>query len=64
MYDDYVGVFCVVDFILGEIKWIYKEKFFMWVGVLVMKGGFIIIGMGDGYVKVFDEEIGEEFWKF
>jgi alcohol dehydrogenase (cytochrome c) len=36
----------------------------MWAGVLATKGGLIITGTGDGYVKAFDEETGEELWKF
>ena len=64
MYDDHVGVLRAVDPISGEIKWTHKEKLPMWAGVLATKGGLIITGTGDGYVKAFDEETGEELWKF
>lgn len=63
-YDDHVGVLRAVDPVSGEIKWSHKEKLPLWAGVLATKGGLIFTGTGDGFIKAFDEETGDELWKF
>ena len=64
MYDDHVGVLRAVDPVKGEIVWSHKEKLPLWAGVLATAGGLVFTGTGDGYLKAFDAESGEELWKF
>lgn len=54
MYDDYVGILWVMNLFIGEVEWEYKEKMLFWVGVLIIEGGLVFIGIGDGFLKVFD----------
>jgi len=48
----------------GEIKWEYKNKAPLWGGVLTTAGGLVFTGTPEGFLKAFDEETGEELWKF
>ncbi|MDO6459383.1 methanol/ethanol family PQQ-dependent dehydrogenase [Granulosicoccaceae sp. 1_MG-2023] len=64
MYQDHVGVLRAVDPVKGEIVWSHKERLPLWAGVLATAGGLVFTGTGDGYLKAFDAESGEELWKF
>src|SRR5690554_7808901 len=64
MYDDHVGVLRAMNPLTGDIEWEHKEKMPLWAGVLTTKGGLVFTGTGDGFLKAFDAETGEELWKF
>ncbi|QLE98956.1 methanol/ethanol family PQQ-dependent dehydrogenase [Neptunomonas phycophila] len=64
MFDDHVGILRAYDPITGEKRWEHKEKLPLWAGVLATKGNLIFTGTGDGYLKAFHAETGEELWSF
>lgn len=63
-FENHVGALTAIDPATGEIKWTHKEPMPLWAGTLVTKGGLVITGTSDGYVKAFDQNTGEELWKF
>lgn len=63
-FDTHVGALTAIDPATGEIKWTHKEEMPLWAGTLVTKGGLVITGTSDGFVKAFDKETGEELWQF
>ncbi|MGP5308883.1 methanol/ethanol family PQQ-dependent dehydrogenase [Vreelandella alkaliphila] len=64
MYDDHVGILRAVDPVTGEFAWEHKEPMPLWAGVLATHGDLVFTGTGDGYLKAFHAETGEELWKF
>ncbi len=64
MFDDHVGILRAIDPKTGKIAWEHKEKLPLWAGVLATKGGLVFTGTGDGYLKAFDSNSGEELWRF
>jgi len=64
IFDDYIGSLKAVDPVSGDIKWEYKNKAPLWGGVLTTAGGLVFTGTPEGYLKAFDDETGEELWKF
>ncbi|MDX5977555.1 methanol/ethanol family PQQ-dependent dehydrogenase [Vreelandella alkaliphila] len=64
MYDDHVGILRAVDPVTGEYAWEHKEPMPLWAGVLATHGDLVFTGTGDGYLKAFHAETGEELWKF
>ena len=64
IFDDYIGSLKAVDPVTGDIKWEYKNKAPLWGGVLTTAGGLVFTGTPEGYLKAFDDETGEELWKF
>ncbi|NOT72842.1 MAG: PQQ-dependent dehydrogenase, methanol/ethanol family [Hyphomicrobium sp.] len=63
-FDDHVGVLRAMDPTSGKVVWEHKEAMPLWAGVLTTKGGFVLTGTSDGYVKAFDAKSGKELWKF
>jgi len=63
-FDTHVGVLRAMDPTNGKIVWEHKEPLPLWAGTLTTKGGLVITGTSDGYVKAFNTETGEELWKF
>eukprot|EP00456_Euglypha_rotunda_P081889 TRINITY_DN8023_c0_g2_i4.p3 TRINITY_DN8023_c0_g2~~TRINITY_DN8023_c0_g2_i4.p3 ORF type:complete len:174 (+),score=51.14 TRINITY_DN8023_c0_g2_i4:660-1181(+) len=64
IFDDHVGVLRAIDPVTGKIAWEHKEEMPLWAGTLTTKGGLVITGTSDGYVKAFDNKTGKELWKF
>jgi len=64
IFDDYIGSLKAIDPTSGEVKWEYKNKAPLWAGVLTTAGGLVFTGTPEGYLKAFDDETGEELWKF
>ena len=64
IFDDHVGVLRAIDPVTGKIVWEHKEEMPLWAGTLTTKGGLVITGTSDGYVKAFDNKTGKELWKF
>ena len=64
IFDDYIGSLKALDPVSGEVKWEYKNKAPLWGGVLTTAGGLVFTGTPEGYLKAFDDETGEELWKF
>ena len=64
LFDDYIGSLKAIDPTTGDIKWEYKNKAPLWAGVLTTAGGLVFTGTPEGYLKAFDDETGEELWKF
>ena len=64
MYDDHVGILRAIDPVTGEYAWEHKEPMPLWAGVLATHGDLVFTGTGDGYLKAFHAETGEELWKF
>ena len=48
----------------SKVVWEHKEAMPLWAGVLATKGGWVLTGTSDGYVKAFDAKDGKELWKF
>lgn len=64
MFDDYIGSLKAIDPVTGDVTWEYKNKAPLWGGVLTTAGGLVLTGTPEGYLKAFDDETGEELWKF
>jgi len=64
IFDDYIGSLKAMDPVSGEVKWEYKNKAPLWGGVLTTAGGLVFTGTPEGHLKAFDDETGEELWKF
>jgi alcohol dehydrogenase (cytochrome c) len=64
LYEDYIGSLKAMDPATGEVKWEYKNPAPLWGGVLSTAGGLVFIGTPEGYLKAFNDETGEELWKF
>ncbi len=64
IFDDYIGSLKAIDPLTGEIKWEYKNDAPLWGGVMTTAGGLVFTGTPEGYIKAFDDETGEELWKF
>ena len=64
IFDDYIGSLKAVDPVTGDIKWEYRNKAPLWGGVLTTAGGLVFTGTPEGFLKAFDDETGEELWKF
>lgn len=64
LFDDYIGSLKAMDPATGEIKWEYRNKAPLWGGVLTTAGGLVFTGTPEGYLKAFNDETGEELWKF
>jgi len=64
IFDDYIGSLKALDPVTGDVKWEYKNKAPLWGGVLTTAGGLVFTGTPEGYLKAFDDETGEELWKF
>ena len=64
LYPDHIGVLRAVDPKAGKIVWEYKNKAPLWSGVLATKGGLVLAGTPEGFLKAFDAKTGEELWKF
>jgi PQQ-dependent dehydrogenase (methanol/ethanol family) len=63
-FDTHVGVLRALNPADGKIVWEHKEEMPLWAGVLATKGGWVLTGTSDGYVKAFDAKSGKELWKF
>ena len=63
-FDTHVGVLRAMDPTNGKVVWEHKEAMPLWAGVLATKGGWVLTGTSDGYVKAFDAKDGKELWKF
>ena len=64
IFDDYIGSLKAMDPVTGDVKWEYKNAAPLWGGVLTTGGGLVFTGTPEGYLKAFDDETGEELWKF
>ena len=64
IFDDYIGSLKAMDPVTGDVKWEYKNQAPLWGGVLTTAGGLVFTGTPEGYLKAFDDETGEELWKF
>ena len=64
LFDDHIGALRAVDPTNGKIVWEALEHMPLWAGTLTTKGGLVITGTSDGYVKAFDAKNGKELWKF
>jgi len=64
IFDDYIGSLKAIDPTTGDVKWEYKNKAPLWGGVLTTAGGLVFTGTPEGFLKAFDDETGEELWKF
>ena len=64
IFDDYIGSLKAMDPATGDVKWEYKNQAPLWGGVLTTAGGLVFTGTPEGYLKAFDDETGEELWKF
>ncbi|HRO50776.1 MAG TPA: methanol/ethanol family PQQ-dependent dehydrogenase [Hyphomicrobium sp.] len=64
LFDTHIGALRAVDPTNGKIVWEHLEEMPLWAGTLVTKGGFVLTGTSDGYVKAFDAKDGKELWKF
>ncbi len=64
IFDDYIGSLKAIDPLTGEIKWEYKNDAPLWGGVMTTAGGLVFTGTPEGYIKAFDDETGDELWKF
>lgn len=64
LYEDYIGSLKAMDPATGEVRWEYKNPAPLWGGVLSTAGGLVFIGTPEGYLKAFNDETGEELWKF
>jgi len=64
LFDDYIGSLKAMDPATGKVKWEYRNKAPLWGGVLTTAGGLVFTGTPEGYLKAFDDETGEELWKF
>jgi len=64
IFDDYIGSLKAIDPATGEVKWEYKNQAPLWGGVLTTGGGLVFTGTPEGFLKAFDDETGQELWKF
>lgn len=62
--EDYIGALRAIDPLTGKVKWEYKNIAPLWGGVMTTGGGLVFTGTPEGYLKAFDDESGEELWKF
>lgn len=62
--DSHVGALRALDPATGKIVWEHREPMPLWAGTLTTKGGWVLTGTSDGYVKAFDARNGKEIWKF
>lgn len=63
-FDDHIGSLKAIDPVSGETRWEYKNTAPLWGGVLTTAGGLVFMGTPEGYLKAFDDQTGEELWKF
>jgi len=64
IFDDHIGSLKAIDPVTGETKWEYKNKAPLWGGILTTAGGLVFTGTPEGYLKAFNDQTGEELWKF
>ena len=64
LFDTHIGALRAIDPVTGKIVWEHLEAMPLWAGVLTTKGGWVMTGTSDGYVKAFDAKTGKEVWKF
>ncbi len=64
LVEDYVGSLKAIDPVTGQVKWEYKNNAPLWGGVMTTAGGLVFTGTPEGYLKAFNDETGEELWKF
>lgn len=64
LFDTHIGALRAMDPATGKIVWEHLEAMPLWGGVLTTKGGWVLTGTSDGYVKAFDAKTGKEVWKF
>jgi len=64
LFDTHIGALRAVDPATGKIVWEALEHMPLWAGTLTTKGGLVITGTSDGFVKAFDAKSGKELWKF
>ncbi len=64
MYDDHVGILRAMNPITGEIEWEHRKKCRCGQAYWPLKAAWSFTGTGNGYLKAFDAETGEELWKF
>ena len=64
LFDTHIGALRAMDPVTGKIVWEHLEDMPLWAGVLTTKGGWVLTGTSDGYVKAFDAKTGKEVWKF
>jgi alcohol dehydrogenase (cytochrome c) len=62
--EDYIGALRAIDPRTGKVKWEQKNNAPLWAGVMTTAGGLVFTGTPEGYLKAFDDETGEELWKF
>ncbi len=60
---DYTGEVIAWDPAKGEIKWMEKEPFSVWSGMLTTAGGLACHGTLEGYFKCRDQKTGKELFK-
>lgn len=64
LFEDYIGSLKAIDPVSGEVKWEYKNAAPLWAGVMTTAGGLVFTGTPEGHLKAFDDETGEELWRF
>jgi alcohol dehydrogenase (cytochrome c) len=64
IYDDHVGVLRAMDPKTGKIVWESKNRTPLWASTMATAGGLVFTGTPEGYLKAFNDETGEELWKF
>lgn len=64
LFEDYIGSLKAIDPATGQTKWEFKNKAPLWGGVLATGGGLVFTGTPEGYLIAFNDETGEELWKF
>lgn len=63
-YEDHIGSLKAIDPMTGEWVWEVKNDAPLWGGVMTTAGGLVFTGTPEGFVKAFDDETGEELWRF
>jgi len=64
LFDTHIGALRAIDPTNGKIVWEHLEPMPLWAGTMTTKGGLLITGTSDGYVKALDKRTGKELWKF
>lgn len=64
LFDTHIGALRAMDPATGKIVWEHLEPMPLWAGTLTTKGGWVLTGTSDGYVKALDAKTGKELWKF
>ena len=64
IYDDHIGSLKAIDPKTGKWVWEYRNVTPLWGGVLTTGGGLVFAGTPEGFLKAFNDETGEELWKF